>query len=501
MFLILSGTLIPVGLDAAPAKKAAAEKKTAAEKKAPAEKKLSSIDSATDTKYDQMCEERRQKIAGVIAEFIAKRKDISKPNVVEEIEGKIKQFMPVVPAKEVQAKSLQELNDEAEDLTNKKYNQKFEEDLLEKAAQLAEKRYPLAEKNTKVKITYRQGPFEYNVSGTYYGSDSRTLQINDKKISLVDLSKEQRLLYDVKFNQEFRTKYINEVKARYEQKRLKEKQKFFETLLISQGEENVKRGYIYNKQTETWITAREQAKRIIEQEIRKIRAAQEKQQKEALAKAAGQQGDAAQQAGDGDQTGAETVDPKVYEDTLANAKKRQVEISRNFSGIDAYQGFRMAFWDASRSEVAILFSQDSNVVFTKNISFDVLEIKNPAPLQPKKVIFYYNSRLNKTVEYFPTLSGEDFGKLQKAYHENYGSTLEEKETGRDLFEEIDAEKLTPEDLRGKDQPAEKGLENAYVFHWNGKYTKASFSFEYDKNKDEYVSIVFSKEYFPLGIKQ
>ena len=385
MFLILSGTLVPAGLDAAPAKKAAAEKKA------------SSIDSATDAKYDQMCEERRQKIAGIVAEFIAKRKDIANPKVVEEIEGKIKQFMPVVPAKDVQAKSLQTLNDEAEELTNRKYNQKFEDDLLEKAAQLAAKKYPLAEKNTQVKITYRQGPFEYNVSGIYYGSDSRTLQINDKKISLVDLSKEQRLLYDVKYNQEFRTKYIGEVKARYDQKRLKEKQKHFESLLISQGEENVKRGYIYNKQNESWITAREQMKRVIDQEIRKIRAAQEKQQKEALAKAE-QQGGSAQQAGEGEnQSGAEAIDPKVYEDTLANAKKRQVEISRNFSGIDAYQGFRMAFWDATRSEVAILFSQDTNAVFTKNISFDVLDIKNPAPLQPKKVIFYYNSRLNKTV--------------------------------------------------------------------------------------------------------
>ena len=202
MFLILSGTLVPAGLDAAPAKKAAAEKK------APAEKKASSIDSATDAKYDQMCEERRQKIAGIVAEFIAKRKDIANPKVVEEIEGKIKQFMPVVPAKEVQAKSLQTLNDEAEELANRKYNQKFEDDLLEKAAQLAAKKYPLAEKNTQVKITYRQGPFEYNVSGIYYGSDNRTLQINDKKISLVDLAKEQRLLYDVKYNQEFRTKYM-----------------------------------------------------------------------------------------------------------------------------------------------------------------------------------------------------------------------------------------------------------------------------------------------------
>jgi len=506
MTLLLTGALTPMFISAAPAKKDDADKKPAAEKKAAlakkaaTEKKESPMDQqTTEAKYYQMTLERQQKIEALVKEYVAKQKDISNPKVVESIESDIKIFMPVLPAKDTQNKSMQELNKEAEIQVNKKYSKEFETDLLAKAKDKAEKKFPMVEKNAKVTITYRQGPFEYTVDGIYYGADARTIQVGGKRIPLVDLPAEVRPLYDVKLNQEQRNKYISEVKANLEKKRQTTKQQIFEELLLAQGQENAKRGYIYDKRHEEWITARELMNRYIKIELRKIQAAQAKQAKEiAAAEAAG--GDAPAGMIKGSDGKLVNFDPKQYEEILEKAKKQQVEINKKYSGLDANQGFRLAFWNATRHEVSYLFSQEKDVTFSQTISCDIITVKTPAPIQPNKVECYYKPNLYKTVEYFPDQSYDDFAKMQKQFHEKFGQTLEEKEFQRDLFAEIDEGKLTSEALRG-DKPAEKGMENMYVFHWKGDYTQGTFTFRYDEASDSYVGITFTKEFFPAGVKK
>ena len=53
-------------------------------------------------------------------------------------------------------------------------------------------------------------------------------------------------------------------------------------------------------------------------------------------------------------TGVDTSNQEKYKKILEDAKEKRKKIQQEFSGVDAYQGFRTALWGATREEVALL---------------------------------------------------------------------------------------------------------------------------------------------------
>ena len=311
----------------------------------------------------------------------------------------------------------------------------------------------------------------------------------------------------------------------WEQQKEKEIQKTFTDLLAGQDLLNEKNGYIYDRTAKQWISAKDYLQSKLPDALKKYQEyLKEKQEKERLAN----EREAArlkEQLGVQAATGVDTSNQEKYKKILEDAKEKRKKIQQEFSGVDAYQGFRNALWGATREEVAFLFSRISGARIER-IDFDsklILPRYFPAEVffkfdqnQLVMVTLYYgyanqiknnNDQAAKT-EIQRLFTSDDFNRLIVTLHDICGLSEEEKLSGnQNLFREIAKGKLTPEDLLPSDQKKDtkdvkdvkenesvkKEPEKVFTFHWFGQKTDMTLTFIYDKDNEIYQDVQLTKK--------
>lgn len=475
----------------------------AAEKKP----KARSVTIYTQSEF-KLSQERMKIIDEVLDNAISRNLDITKPATLKLIENEIARKMPLVPKAPISNKSHSQFAAEAKKLVRDNATSAVELTALRATAEKeAAEKYPLEKPRAKVKFEYKKGPYIEKVEGTFYGAFDRYIQIDGKRISYVDLPEELRARFDRKFNAEKRQAYVDQKLREWEGKKALEEQEKFTELLAGQDLLNEKNGYIYDKNQKQWITAKEYLQSQLPAAITKYQAYLKKQQeKEREAK---ERDGARAQAKQGslNLTGIDTSDESKYKKYQHEATEKRKKIQQQYSGVDAYQGFRNALWGASREEVAYLFSKISGARYEQRDFHSKLTLPRYFPAevvfefnqnQLIEVVLHYGyiSQVKSSVDGEKTVSQrlfqtDNFNSLIISLHDICGLSEEEKLAGsQNLFKEIAEGKMTPEKLH----PADAGQEPAtrFIFKWIGQDTDMILSFSYDPVQNIYVDVQLTK---------
>ena len=459
----------------------------------------------------QISLERAAMIRDILDKAIKQNRDITKPNVIALLETEIAMKMPLVPKVEISNKPIAYFSEQAKKMVNEMGQGDAEKKILEKLRQEAEKKYPLVAPRTPVKLQYKRGNRVMNVEGIFYSANDRYIQINNRKISCVDLTDEQRARYDAKFNAALREEYVNAKMQDHVHSMGNKEQELFTKLLAEQDITNEKNGYIFDRTERQWLTAKEYFNKILptaQAEYHEYVLAQAKKRAEEEARQRAQrEKDIAENGG---VSAIDTSNQERYEEVIKDAKAKRAAVDKKFSGIDAYQGYNSALWNTSPEEVAYLFSKLPGTKHYSTISYDKIVRKGTFPAE---VFFYFrDNKLYRTVEFYGALekpvvkegqekaepaakirvlSAEAFSKLLVELHDLCGSSDEEKNAPRrNLFEEITDGELTPEKLH----PPREGEEMPYEFSftWTGSDTTMKLTFEYDYDSDSYSDVKLDK---------
>ena len=482
----------------------------AAEK--PAKVKPATIYTQSEFKISQ---ERMAAIDALLDQAIKRNLDVSKQSTILLLETEINGKMPLVPKAPVSNKTITQISAEArKQLGDNVRDTAKLANLRAVAEKEAAEKYPLVKPRTKVSFQYKKGPFLEKVDGIFYSATDRFAQINDKRIFFMDLSAEQRAMFDRKFNAEKRKEYVDGKIREAEQKKNDELQATFTKLLAGQDILNEKNGYIYSKTEKQWITAKDYLQKQLPDAVKKYQAYQQeqriKQQQARELEAARARELAASRA----VTAIDTSDTKKYEEILNAAKKKRSEIRESKTGVDTYQGFRNALWGASRADVAYIFSQ------TKGARYEYVGFNSRLIMPryfPAEIFFVFdnNSLVKVMIDYgyFPPkkaegdadkadvkrlFSSEDFNNLVISLHDICGESDEEKAAAGNLFKEIANGTLTPEKLHPPQQPQEGEKTEPvavkdFSFTWTGLETDMTLTFRYDKDNDIYQNVRITKE--------
>lgn len=489
---------------------------------AAAEKKQKARPVTIYTQSEFKLSRERMKIIDDILENAIKRNlDFTRESTILLLETEISSKMPLTPKAPVSNKNISQFAAEARKMVrdNATYTAELTKLRMNTEKEAAEK-YPLTKPRSKVKFQYQKGPYIEMIEGTFYAAFDRYVQIDGKRIPYVDLPEELRAQFDRKFNAEKRKEYVEQKVQTLEKQKNLEVQKTFTELLAGQDLLNEKNGYIYDRSAKQWISAKDYLQAKLPGAVEKYKAfVKEQQEKERIARESAAA--RAQQSTKG-AAGVDTSDPEKYKEILADAKEKRQKLQQEYSGVDAYQGFRNALWGATREEVAYLFSKISGARYER-IGFDsklFLPRYFPAEVYFKfdqsklvMVTLYYgyltqvksSEQQTEKIEAQRLFSSDDFNSLVVTLHDICGMSEEEKlAENRNLFKEIASGKLTPEklhppkntqDAKGAKDVQEEEAEpvKVFTFTWIGEGTDMLLSFSYDRTKDVYQDVQLIKK--------
>ncbi len=234
----------------------------------------------------KVSQDRIKRIQAIVQKYYDRHANLQSGDTMNDIRNEIKKFVPLIPAKKPDTRTLEAIQASLVGKVNGKYTVTPEQIRKNTIAE-AEKKYPLAKRNEVVKVYYKRGRSIMAVSGHFYGFGlgGKSVRLNSRNIPVFDMMPESKALFDPKFNAEMRTNYVNEKVQEY----LKNRQKYSETLFAAEyakvRSSNEKLGYIY--QGQKWVTAESVLKGIMPAMIQKakIRAEKERIEREAREKA------------------------------------------------------------------------------------------------------------------------------------------------------------------------------------------------------------------------
>jgi len=229
--------------------------------------------SAADDQY-KLSDTRIDTIRSVIARAVENKEDLTNAAVVQAIYDKIGAEMPLTPTEPKVQVDLKKLNAQAYDKTKKKFNADPEKLKAQFVAE-AEEKYPLCELRDKVTVAYKRGV----VTGILYKVNRNNILVNNTTISFIDMDKMTRSRFDPQFNKDLRDQYVQERCNESNLEFVRYQQSIFDDLLATANGENEKNGYIFVKQGEKWVTAKDFAAAELKPETQRYKRYKEKQER------------------------------------------------------------------------------------------------------------------------------------------------------------------------------------------------------------------------------
>lgn len=445
--------------------------------------------------------------------------DIEKISVVKSIYDKIEKTVPVTPTEALQDMTIEELGKQAKRKTVEKYPESVKS-LEDRTAKEAAAKYPMEKLRNKVSVSYKRGSQYYTVNDVLYRINPTNILVGDSTISFIDMPDEVRSRFDKDANEKLRNEMVKAKSAEYDKLRKDYAVKMFDELKKQQHALNEKNGYIFIESTNRWLAAKTLADTIIEAEQKKMKKYKEYLAKVAEAQKVEKERIAAEAAArnatfEHDEEIKVDVSEETYKDVVELAHKQFNKVNSTLSGIDADQGYKLAFWGAKRIDVHTLLSREPEFQFMQGrLGSDIIimeEGRKPQSIE----LFYKDGKLYSTKVIMGNLSKNEFDNYKNSIHNKSGRSDEENEkpeepifkqilTGDYVQEHETPEETTEEEAKPDIPAALRGRMGSqantdvnkmplYIFHWTGKTSKAVLEFRYDATSGKYYDVVLTKE--------
>ena len=223
----------------------------------------------------KLSDERIEIINRIIAKSVADKEDLTDPAVIQTIYDRIGAEMPLSPEEPVVQIDSDKLKKKARIRTLKKFKYSPEQ-MKDKFAAEAKKKYPLAQVRDKVTVIFKRG--SASVSGTLYRINPTSILVNSTTVSFIDMDEMTRSRFDASRNREICDQYVQKRLRDYRFELNSYQEQVLHTLQAEAKIQAEKKGYIFLKRQKTWSTAKEIASAelapIIEH-YRRIKAAEQ----------------------------------------------------------------------------------------------------------------------------------------------------------------------------------------------------------------------------------
>lgn len=403
---------------------------------------------------------RIQKISKIISKYKEAGENLSDNDVVNTVLKDVSELYRLEPEAKRNTKTTQDIGKMVREKVALKFTDNYET-VKKKAETEAEKTFVMAKILDYVSVKYLKGEKPNEVEGCFfsYGSTNNSVNIGGTIIAMYDIVPNDRIRFDEVFRNEKRESFVKtKIRDYYSEKNAYSIQVYNEVrdAVIKENEEN---GYIFYMND--WRNPREVALFLIRDMPASV---PEKGDK--TASAAGTAGEPAPDKEDNSIT-------KKREEIRKIAEAKQIENTTKNAGIDADQGYELAYWGMKKDEFALLYPQYSAASGTGDIEIITYE-KDPL----FKLEFHFTSDLFYKVVYVFRKPGEAILAIGRKIKDKYGLTDQEK---------LDA--AEPE----KANSTEAAVAQEQIYTWTGKETKGQLTIRLSSDKKSYTDFILTRE--------
>ena len=445
----------------------------------------------------------------------ASSEDLGDSTIVRSIMNEISEQMPLVPAVPLEKVDLKALNDEATRIVEQEYGSD-NKNLSAVVEAEAAAEFPLYKVGDKVSVNYNMGPKRFSVNGILYRVTENAITVEDKVINLVDLSDEVRSRFDPRKNQYMRERYKETHEHLIKRLKIEKIQDCYDKLKAEIFKRNESAGYIYDAQTDHWMTAQEVAKNYIDRVLRdKAKQAQSSTRPrpgrtdvkiddtpddiEVIDDDSGDTFAEVKPAGGEKTVPVVAVNDAIkiennaqsrakYEEVVAKAEEQKKDANDNFAGIDADCGYKNACWGFTIADTRYALWREPEFAYIRpalgrdTIDFSLGDdIDIGLPICPDSIdLVYVSNGLSKVVYMMGDCSRQDFLQFKDALTEQYGHAAEDKGSA---FANIFNGKTKPQQIAGSGE-AEKAQEDVKEAEKVFNEAQAELKNATDEDRDE-----------------
>lgn len=451
---------------------------------------------------------RIQKISKVISKYKEAGENLSDSDVANTILKDVAELYRLEPEAKKNDKTTQEIGK----IVREKVTQKFPDnyDILKKKAETeAEKTFVMSKVLDYVTVKYLKGEKPYEAEGYFfsYGSTGNSINVGGNVIALYDLVPEDRIRFDEAFRNQKKESFVQtKIRDYYSRKNAYSIQVYNEVrdAIIKENEDN---GYIFYMND--WRSPKEVASFLIKDIQTPTPAALTPEKVAATAKTAAATAAAAATAiipttpiaeDPSKAPVAVKEDPaitKKREEIRKIAEEKQLDTTTKNAGIDADQGFELAYWGMRKDEFALLYPLYSTSLATGDVETVSYE---KGPLS-KLEIHFMSGYMFKVVYVFRIGPQEAMLALGRKIKDKYGLTDQEK---LDAADPAKADRKDPcEDgkhnfLNGNCtkcgwSEVEVGTPLEQIYTWTGKETRGQLIIRLNSEKTGYTDFILTRE--------
>jgi len=452
---------------------------------------------------------RLEAIQKIVADYQKAGERLSDPDVQKSILSDVAKLMPLTPKEKADTRDTKQIAEEARGIVAKKFTL-TSADIIKNAEATAATKFAMSSVLDYVYVRYQKGELSFSAEGVFYGYGGNSIKVGDKVVALYDLVPEHRVKFDKDFNELKKKEFIDGQVREYFDKKNQYNLEIFTKLREEQAKTNETKGYI--NAWKDWRTAKEIAEVLITTAASKassVVATTPADEGKEQPGAAPKDDKAASTAKPAEQPAAVATVQQPTDDAYDVLKKkidkRLMEIANTCSGIDADQGYKLALWGLTRSDVNVILSKEGvPLTYDKGRDVDAFKLAD-GPIKDVE-LSYMNGILVKATIWFRLTDSDGIVLLRKALSEKYGLTDEEKKEMNEAEEEKKVDKAEkPEEKKDDKKTDEKKKDDKkddkkkapqipaeLSYHWTGKTTTGTIYFKSNSSRTAFEEIKLIK---------
>ena len=441
---------------------------------------------------------RIQKISKAISKYKESGENLNDNDVVSAILKDVSELYQLEPEAKKNAKSPQEMKKTVTD----KVAQKFppDENIKKKAETEAGKIFTMSNILDYVTVKYLKGEKTFDAEGIFfgYGSTGNSINVGGNVIAIYDIVPEDRVKFDEAYRNQKRDSFVQTKVRDYYSRRNAYSFQVADEVTDAVNKENEDNGYIYYMNA--WRNPKEVALSLIKDMPSPAAPLSDKSTPPKTAGTSAILSVPGTAASDDPKTQAPAKeDPaiaKKREEIKKLAEEKRLENTTRNAGIDADQGFELAYWGIRKDEFALLYPQYSTSLATgdiETINYDTGPIS-------RMEIHFISDFMYKVVYVFRVGPAEAMLALGRKLKDKYGLTDQEK---LDAVDPAKANRKDPCDSSHEFHngictkcgwtEAEVGMPLEQVYAWTGKETKGQLTIRLNNEKTAYTDFMLSRE--------
>ncbi|HCE42514.1 MAG TPA: hypothetical protein DET40_03080 [Lentisphaeria bacterium] len=441
---------------------------------------------------------RIQKISRIISTYKEAGEDLNDSDVQKAIMKQVAEQYKLEPEAKKNSKTTQEIGKMVREKVTLKFPDSYD-DLKKKAEAEAGKTFQMAKILDYVTVRYLRGEKSYEADGYFfsYGSTGHSINVGGTTIAIFDIIPDDRVKFDEVYRNQKKDTFVQTKIRDYYSRKNAYSVSIYNEIKDALVKENEDNGYVFYNND--WRNAKEVATML----CKDIQAEETAMPVPVPDKKTPTSPDKVIPTDPG------TPEPKGGPALLAADKKKldalkkkaeeiQLQNSTKFAGIDADQGYELAYWRILKDDFALLYPQ-----YVKSAEGDAESLAfDSGPIQ-KLDFHFFNKYFYKVVFDFRVqgIPREALVGLGRKLREKYGLTDEEKAEAADPAKANRQEPCEAEHDFDKDgackkcgwTQAELEIPSEQTYTWTGETTKGQLYIKLNAEKTSYVEFRLTKE--------